>query len=137
MAMQVHFDKEQFETALAQPGVLLVDFWAGWCMPCKMLAPVIDRLAEEYEGRVVVGKVDVDAEPELGGPLPCAEYPERRHFPGRRAGQHPGRRPPLTRRSRRSWRRSWFRPDGIGMNSKKPDAQSVRLFASMGFGFQR
>ena len=81
MANAIHFDKEQFETALAQPGVLLVDFWAGWCMPCKMLAPVIDRLAEEYEGRVVVGKVDVDA--------------ERRHFPGRRAGQHPGRRPPL------------------------------------------
>lgn len=80
MANAIHFDKEQFEAALAQPGVLLVDFWAGWCMPCKMLAPVIDRLAEEYEGRVVVGKVDVDAEPELGGPLPCAEYPERRHF---------------------------------------------------------
>ena len=67
MANAIHFDKEQFETALAQPGVLLVDFWAGWCIPCKMLAPVIDRLAEEYEGRVVVGKVDVDAEPELAG----------------------------------------------------------------------
>ncbi len=60
-----HFNAEQFETALAQPGVLLVDFWASWCMPCKMLAPVIDRLAEAYEGRVVVGKVDVDAEPDL------------------------------------------------------------------------
>ena len=67
MANAIHFDKEQFEAVLAQPGVLLVDFWAGWCMPCKMLAPVIDRLAEEYEGRVVVGKVDVDAEPELAG----------------------------------------------------------------------
>lgn len=67
MASAVHFNKEQFEAALVQPGVLLVDFWAGWCMPCKMLAPVIDRLAEEYEGRVVVGKVDVDEEPELAG----------------------------------------------------------------------
>ncbi len=65
MASAVHFNKEQFEAALAQPGVLLVDFWAEWCMPCKMLAPVIDRLAEEYEGRAVVGKVDVDEEPEL------------------------------------------------------------------------
>ena len=60
-----HFSAAQFDAALAQPGVLLVDFWASWCMPCKMLAPVIDRLAEEYEGRVVVGKVDVDVEPDL------------------------------------------------------------------------
>ena len=67
MANVNHFDSDHFEAALAQPGVVLVDFFATWCMPCKMLAPVIDRLAEEYEGRVVVGKVDVDAEPELAG----------------------------------------------------------------------
>ena len=65
MANAIHFDKEQFETALAQPGVLLVDFWAGWCMPCKMLAPSIDKLAEEYDGRATVGKVDIDEEQAL------------------------------------------------------------------------
>ena len=40
---------------------VLVDFWAEWCMPCRMLAPTIDKVATEYAGRVVVGKVDTDA----------------------------------------------------------------------------
>ncbi|MGA2266639.1 MAG: thioredoxin [Phycisphaerae bacterium] len=42
-------------------GVAMVDFWAEWCMPCKMLAPTIEDLAQEYAGRVKVGKVDTDA----------------------------------------------------------------------------
>ncbi len=40
---------------------VLVDFWAEWCMPCKMLAPTIDELADEYAGRIKVGKVDTDS----------------------------------------------------------------------------
>ena len=46
-------------------GRVLVDFWAGWCMPCKMVAPVIDELAQEYSGSVTVAKVDIDNESEL------------------------------------------------------------------------
>lgn len=61
----VHFSKEGFEKAKAQGGVMLVDFWATWCGPCKMIAPVIEQLAQQYEGKVIVGKVDVDQEPEL------------------------------------------------------------------------
>ena len=61
----IHFHAEDFEQALAQPGVWLVDFWATWCMPCKMVAPVIEKVAETYQGRATVGKGDIDEEREL------------------------------------------------------------------------
>jgi thioredoxin 1 len=46
-------------------GVTLVDFWADWCGPCKMQAPVIDELGEKYEGKVTVAKLNVDDEPSI------------------------------------------------------------------------
>lgn len=42
-------------------GVAMVDFWAAWCMPCRLVAPIVDQLAHEYEGQVTVAKVDVDS----------------------------------------------------------------------------
>lgn len=44
---------------------VLLDFWASWCAPCRMLAPSIDQLSKEYEGKAVIGKVNVDEEQEL------------------------------------------------------------------------
>lgn len=55
----IHFSAEEFQNAITN-GPAIVDFWATWCGPCKMIAPVIDQVAEELEGKIVVGKVDVD-----------------------------------------------------------------------------
>ena len=44
-------------------GVVLVDFWAAWCAPCRRLAPTVDQLAAEYSGRITVAKVDIDENP--------------------------------------------------------------------------
>ncbi len=63
--MTVHFNKEGFDKALASGQLLMVDFWADWCGPCKMLAPVIEGLGDEYEGKAIVGKINVEEEQEL------------------------------------------------------------------------
>lgn len=49
---------------LGAPEPVLVDFWAAWCAPCKMMVPAVEALAEEFEGRVRVGKLDIDESPE-------------------------------------------------------------------------
>ena len=64
MALQ-HYNKESFDKSLNEGKLMMVDFWASWCGPCKMLAPVIDDLAGQYAGKAVVGKVNVDEEQEL------------------------------------------------------------------------
>ena len=63
--MLEHFTQETFERAVAGDKPVLVDFFATWCGPCRMIAPSIEQLAAEFEGRAVVGKVDVDQEPAL------------------------------------------------------------------------
>lgn len=63
--MVQHFTSETFEKAIAGDQAVLVDFWAPWCGPCRMIAPVIEEVAAEFDGRAVVGKVDVDEEPGL------------------------------------------------------------------------
>jgi thioredoxin 1 len=49
-----------FQEVLAEPGLLVIDFWATWCGPCRILSPTVDELAAEYEGRATVAKCNVD-----------------------------------------------------------------------------
>lgn len=59
--MAMKLDSSNFDSVLATKNTpVMVDFWATWCGPCRMVAPVIEQVAEEYEGRAIVGKVDVD-----------------------------------------------------------------------------
>ena len=59
--MALEFTDDNFESlALQSDKVVLVDFWAEWCGPCRMIAPMIEELATEYDGKATIGKLDVD-----------------------------------------------------------------------------
>lgn len=67
--MEVTITSENFESLKNGAQPLVVDFWATWCGPCRMVGPIISELAEEYDGKIVVGKCDVEENEEL-----AAEY---------------------------------------------------------------
>ena len=66
-----NFEEEVINSKLP----VLVDFWASWCGPCKMISPVISEIAEEYEGKVKVGKVNVDEQPDLSAQFNIVSIP--------------------------------------------------------------
>ncbi len=73
---EITLTKENFEVEVKNSTLpVLIDFWAEWCGPCRMLSPIISEIAEEYEGRVKVGKVNVDDEAELAAAFSVESIP--------------------------------------------------------------
>lgn len=89
----VHLTQDNFDAVISQ-GKSLVDFWASWCGPCRMLAPVIEELGAKYEGKANICKVDVDAQPRLAARFEVMSIPTVIAFEnGKETGKLVGLRP--------------------------------------------
>lgn len=63
--MEIEITEQNFESLVAGNSPVVIDFWATWCGPCRRLAPVIEELAGQYEGKAVIGKCDIEENTEL------------------------------------------------------------------------
>lgn len=75
MAKAIEITDSNFEEIIKSEQPILVDFWAEWCGPCKMIGPVVEEIAGDYEGKAVVGKVDVDSNPNVAAKFGIRSIP--------------------------------------------------------------
>ena len=81
--MEITITSENFEQEVLKSDLpVLVDFWATWCGPCMMLAPIVEEIAEEYQGKIKVGKVNVDEEGALAMQFGIQSIPTLLYFKG-------------------------------------------------------
>ena len=80
MAKTIEITDKNFDEIIKSDKPILVDFWAEWCGPCKMIGPIVEEIAGEYDGKAVIGKVDVDTNPEVSARFGIRSIPTLLYF---------------------------------------------------------
>lgn len=80
MAKTIEITDNNFDEIIKSDKPILVDFWAEWCGPCKMIGPIVEEIAGEYDGKAVIGKVDVDSNPEVSARFGIRSIPTLLYF---------------------------------------------------------